>query len=144
VAGLLLAVFGIVDIVGGVWLLGQGAELRSFIQQTSINLFGSNIGRETLRAVISPLPGVLLVLGALEIVSGIGVFAHKGWARALGILVSLLGVLVGVAGVSFALALASGLSMPLIGAAVILLGYAFIFLALVAGGGHFRRRFPQR
>ena len=125
-------------------MLGQGAELRSFIQQTSINLFGSNIDRETLRAVISPLPAVLFVFGTLQIVFGAGIFAHKGWARALGILVSLLGLLVGIAGVSFAVALASGFSVPLIAAVVVLLGYAFIMLALLAGGGHFRRRLPPR
>ena len=144
VAGLLLAVFGLVDMVGGVWLLGQGAEIRSFIQQTSINLFGTNIDRETMRSLVSPLPGVLLVFGALEVLIGVGIFAHKGWARALGIILALLGLLVSIAGVSFAMALAPGFSVPLIGAIVVLLGYAFIVLALIAGGGHFRRRFPQR
>lgn len=144
VAGLLLAVFGIIDIVAGAWLLGQGNELRSFIQRTTINMFGSSIDRETMRAVLAPMPGVLIVLGALEVILGAGIFAHKGWARAVAILFSLLGLLIGVVGVSFALALAPGFSVPLIGAIVVLLGYAFILLALIAGGSHFRRRYPKR
>jgi hypothetical protein len=36
------------------------------------------------------------------------------------------------------------MSPALIGAIVFLLGYAFILLSLFAGGGHFRRRSPQR
>lgn len=144
VAGLLLAVFGLLAMVGGVWLLGQGGELQRFIQQTTVNLFGSRLDQSTLRAVLSPMPGVLLVVGALQVILGAGIFAHKGWARALGILLALLGILVGIAGVGFALALAPGSSVPLIAAIVTLLGYAFIFLALTAGGAHFYRRYPQR
>jgi len=144
VAGLLLAVFGLIGIVAGVWLLGQADELRQFIQRTSINFFGSRLEQETLRAILSPMPGVLLIWGALEVILAAGIFAHKGWARALAILLSLLGILVGIAGVSFALALAPGASPALIAAMVVLLGYAFIVLALIAGGSHFRRRYPQR
>lgn len=143
-AGLLLAVFGLVDIVAGVWLLGQADELRQFIQRTSLNFFGSRLEQETLRAILSPMPGVLLIWGALEVILGAGIFAHKGWARALAILLSLLGILVGIAGVSFALALAPGASPAMIAAMVVLLGYAFIVLALIAGGSHFRRRYTQR
>jgi hypothetical protein len=144
VAGLLLAVFGLIDIVAGAWLLGQGNELRSFIQRTTINLFGAGIDRETMRSVLSPMPGVLIVLGALEVILGVGIFAHKRWARALSILLSLFGLVLGVVGVSFALALAPGFSVSLIGAIVVLLGYAFILLALIAGGSHFKRRYPGR
>jgi len=144
VAGLLLAVFGLIAIVAGVWLLGQADELRQFIQRTSINFFGSRLDQETLRAILSPMPGVLLIWGALEVILGAAIFAHKGWARAIAVLLSLLGILVGIAGVSFALALAPGASPALIAAMVILLGYAFIVLALIAGGSHFRRRYPQR
>ncbi len=144
VAGLLFAVFGIVAIVAGVWLLGQADELRQFIQRTSINFFGSRLEQDTLRSILSPMPGVLIVLGALEVVAGVGIFAHKNWGRALGILLSLLGISVGIAGVSFALVLAPGASPAMIAAMVVLLGSAFIVLALAAGGSHFRRRYAQR
>jgi len=84
-----LALFGIIDILGGVWLLGQGAELRSFIARTTVNLFGTVIDRETMRALIAPAPGILMVFGLIELLAGIGIFAHKGWARAIGIIASL-------------------------------------------------------
>jgi hypothetical protein len=143
IAGLVLAVFGFVDMGGGVWLLGQGRELASFVERTTVNLFGTTLDRPTMRALLSPLPGVLIVFGALEVLAGVFVVAHKGWARALGIFLALLGLIVGVASISFSLALAPGFSVPFIGSIVVLLGYAFILLMLFAGGRHFRRSNPQ-
>jgi hypothetical protein len=142
-AGLLLAVFGFVDIGGGVWLLGQGRELAQFVERTSINLFGTTLDRPTMRALLSPLPGVLIVLGLLEVLTGLFIVAHKGWARAIGIILALVGLVFGVASISFSLALAPGFSVQLIGSIVALIGYAFILLMLFAGGRHFHRRNPQ-
>ncbi len=85
-----------------------------------------------------------MVFGLIELVAGAGIFAHKGWARAIGIVVALLGLLAMIAGFSFAIALAPGFSVPLIGTIAVLIGYAFILVALFAGGSHFRRRYPQR
>jgi hypothetical protein len=142
VAGLLLLLFGLIDAVGGVWLLGQGNELRQFIQRiNSIGLFGVTLDREVMRSVLSPMPGILIVFGALEILAGAGIFAHKGWARGIGILIALIGLIVSVVAVSFAIALASGMSVPLVAAVATLLGNAFIFVALIAGGRHFRDRY---
>jgi hypothetical protein len=97
-----------------------------------------------MRALIAPAPGILMVFGLIELLAGIGIFAHKGWARATGIIASLLGLLAMIGGISFAIALAPGASMPLIGTIAVLIGYAFILVALFAGGSHFRRRQPQR
>ena len=141
VAGLLLVLFGLIDAVGGVWLLGQGSELRGFIQRSTISFFGPPIDRETMRALISPLPAILLVFGAIEVLAGAAIFAHKGWARAIGILVSLLGLIVGVVSVSFSLALSPGASVPMVASIAVVLGYAFMLVALVAGGRHFRDRY---
>jgi len=143
-AGVLLAVFGIIDIVGGIYLLGQGPQLRDFISRTTVNLFGTVIDRDMMRALLSPAPGVLMVFGLMELLAGIGIFAHKGWARAIGIIAALVGLVVMIAGTSFAIALAPGFSVPLIGTIAVLIGYAFILVALFAGGSHFRRRNPQR
>ncbi len=144
VAGILIAIIGIIDIFGGVWLLTQGNELRSLIGRTTINLFGTVIDRETLRALLAPSPGILMVFGLFELLAGIGIFAHKGWGRFLGIVAALIGLLVMIAGVSFAVALAPGFSVPLIGTIAALIAYAFILVALFAGGSHFKRRSPQR
>jgi hypothetical protein len=124
--------------------LTQGPAISAFIRENDIALFGSQLSRETLRSILSPMPGVLMVVGLLQVISGIGVFAHKGWGRALGILFAVLGVLVGVFAVSTALALAPGLSVPMLIAVVLLVGYAFILLALFAGGSHFKRRYPAQ
>ena len=55
-----------------------------------------------------------------------------------------LGLLAMIGGISFAIALSPGFSVPLIGTIAVLIGYAFILVALFAGGSHFRRRNVQR
>ncbi len=140
-AGLLLVLFGLIDAVGGVWLLGQGSELSKFIQRSTISFFGPPIDRETMRALISPLPAALLVFGAIEVLGGAAIFAHKGWARAIGILVSLLGLIVGIVSVSFSLALSPGASVPMVASVAVVLGYAFVLVSLIAGGRHFKDRY---
>jgi hypothetical protein len=144
VASLLLALFGLIDIAGGVWLYGQGSELNSFIQRTTVNLFGANVDRQTLRAILGATPPALIVFGVLEVIFAFGALAHQGWARALGIVIAFLGILIGIVSVSVALALAPGFSVPMAGAIVVLLGYAFILLALSSAGGHFHRTYPRR
>ena len=42
------------------------------------------------------------------------------------------------------MALAPGVSVALMISAVLLVGYAFVILALIAGGSHFRRNYPGR
>jgi Na+-transporting NADH:ubiquinone oxidoreductase subunit NqrB len=139
-AGFLLLVFGLVDIVGGAWLYTQGRELANLIERTTVNLFGTTLDKQTLRTLLGPLPPVMIVIGLLEVLTGAFIIAHRSWARWLGILLSLIGLLVGIASISFAIALAPGSSIQLIGAIAVLIGYAFILLALFAGGGHFKRR----
>ena len=102
--------------------------------------FGSQISRDTLRSVLTPSPGVLMFLGLLQLVAGAGVMAHRSWGRWLGVLLALIGLGVSIFAVSIAFALAGGFTVPVIIGVVLLVGYALILLALVAGGGHFRRR----
>ena len=143
-AGLLLVVLGVGVALFGAWMLTQGPDISRFIRDNDIAVFGRSIDRETLRNVLSPLPGVLMVLGLLQLIAGGGVFAHKRWARALGILFAMVGVLVGIFAVSTALALASGASPAMIVAAAVLTSYALVLLTLIAGGGHFRARQASR
>jgi hypothetical protein len=140
IAGFLLLVFGIVDIGGGAWLYTQGRELANLIERTTVNIFGTSLDKPTLRAVLGPLPPAMIVFGILEVLAGMFIIAHRGWARWLGVLLALVGLFVGIASISFAIALAPGTSVQLLGAIAVLIGYAFILLALFAGGGHFRRR----
>ena len=43
-----------------------------------------------------------------------------------------------------AMALAPGASVQLMVAVMLLVGYAFVLLALIAGGSHFRKNYPGR
>jgi hypothetical protein len=142
VGGLLLVLFGLALAAIGAWAFTQGPEIGRFIRDNDVAVFGSQLDRETLRAVLSPMPAVLIVIGLLQLIAGAAVMAHKGWGRALGLLLALLGLLVSLFAVSMALALAPGASIPVIVAVVLLIGYAFVVLALMAGGKHFRRRYP--
>ena len=145
-AGLLLVVFGLVIAVAGGWGFTQGNELGRFVREYAdrIAIFGQRVDRDTLRTFLSAMPTSLVITGIAQLLIGAGVVAHKGWARGLGVLLSLLGLLVGVFAVSAALALAPGLSVPMLIAIVLLLGYAYVLLALLAGSGHFRARYAGR
>jgi hypothetical protein len=86
--------------------------------------------------------GVTLVGGLLHVIAAIGIFAHKNWARALGVLLALLGTLLGAAGVYGALyfTIQDGPMTGLATVVVFLVAYAFTLLALLLGGSHFSRR----
>ncbi len=143
-AGVVLIIFGLALALLGGWTLTQGPALGRFIRDNDIAIFGTHIGRDTLRAILEPMPGILMVLGVLQLLVGAVILAHRGWARWLGVLLALLGLLVSVIALSAVIALVPGVSVELGIAAVLLLGYAFVLLALIAGGSHFRARSPGR
>jgi hypothetical protein len=143
-AGLLMIVFGLALAVFGAWTLTLGPDFARFIRENDIAIFGRQTDRETLRTVMQPMPGILIVLGVLEVLVGAFILAHRGWARFLGALLALLGLLVSVISLSAVLALVPGLSAQLVIAISLLIGYAIILLASIAGGGHFRKRYERR
>jgi len=143
-AGLLLVVFGIGVIALGFFALTQGQDIARFIRDNDIKVFGVLIGRDTLRAALTPSPGILMFLGALQLIAGVGVMAHKSWGRWLGFLLALFGLIVGIFAFSIGYAIAGGFTVPVIIGVVFLIGYILIILALIAGGSHFRRKTPSR
>jgi len=140
----LLVLFGIGVIALGLIALTQGSDIDRFIRNNDIAIFGSRLSRDTLRSALTPSPGILFVLGALQLLSGVGVMAHRSWGRWLGFLLALLGLIVSIFAVSIAFALAGGFTLPVIIGVVLLIGYVLIILALIAGGSHFRRRYQTR
>jgi hypothetical protein len=94
--------------------------------------------------MISASPGFLMVLGVLQLLVGVFVLGHRGWARWLGVLLGLIGLLFSIVAVTSTTALIAGASVQLIIAIAFLVGYAFVVLALIAGGGHFRKRYQGR
>ena len=85
-----------------------------------------------------------MVLGALQLLCGVGVMAHKSWGRWLGFLLALFGLIVTIFAVSIAYALGGGFTLPVIIGVVLLVGYVLIVLTLLAAGRHFRRKSPAR
>jgi hypothetical protein len=143
-AGVVLIIFGLAVAVLGGWTLTQGPELGRFIRDNDIAIFGTHIQRDTLKTILEPMPGILMVTGVLQLLVGAVILAHRGWARWLGVLLALLGLLVSVVALSAVLALVPGVSLQLMIAVVLLLGYAYVLLALIAGGSHFRASAPRR
>lgn len=144
-AALLLIVFGIAVAVLGAWLLTQGPALEDLIHRMrSVDLIVFKPTRDQLEAAFSASPGALMVLGLLQLLVGVFVFAHRGWARWLGVLLGVLGLLLSIVALTSALALVPGTSVQLMIAIALLIGYAFVVLTLLAGGGHFLKRYPGR
>ncbi|HEY7023464.1 MAG TPA: hypothetical protein VH371_00740 [Candidatus Limnocylindrales bacterium] len=141
-AGLLLVVFGIGVIALGFFALTQGQDIARFIRDNDIKVFGVLVSRDTLRAALTPSPGILMFLGALQLIAGVGVMAHKGWGRWLGLLLALFGLIIAIFAFSIGYAIAGGFTVPVIIGVVFLVGYILIVLALIAGGAHFRRKSP--
>lgn len=137
-------IFGIGLIALGVFAFTQGQEMARFIRDNEVAIMGTQISRDTLRAALSPSPAILIALGAIQLLSGIGVMAHKSWGRWLGFLLALFSLIVAVFAFSIAYALSGGFTPAVIVALVLLVGYVLIILALLLGGSHFRRRAPGR
>jgi hypothetical protein len=105
------------------------------------------------RTSIVAIGGGLIVVGILELLSALGIFGHRGWGRALGLLISLVGILASIGGVVWALgqdAVAITVNGTLVSVvtqlerasvpAAPLAFYAIVFLCLLFGGGHFRMK----
>jgi hypothetical protein len=142
---MLLVIMGVVLAVLGAWLLTQGPALGDLVQRLrSVDLVVLKPTRETIRSVVSASPGALMVLGVLQLLVGAFVLGHRSWARWLGVVLGLLGLVFSIVVVTSTLALVAGASVQLIVAVAFLVAYALVVLALIAGGGHFRARYPGR
>ncbi|MEO8638781.1 MAG: hypothetical protein ABI458_02560 [Chloroflexota bacterium] len=86
----LLGIFGILAILGGA-MIGQISNLSG---QTGLTEEQANALMTVGRAFIFVLGGVAVAIGLAHLLSGIGVLRRRGWARILGLVMSVLGVLV--------------------------------------------------
>jgi hypothetical protein len=144
-AAMLLVIMGVVLAVLGAWLLTQGPALTDLVQRLrSVDLVVFKPTRDTIRSVVSASPGALMVLGVLQLLVGAFVLGHRGWARWLGVVLGVLGLLFSIVALTSTMALIPGTSVQLIVAIAFLVAYAFVVLVLIAGGGHFRARYPGR
>ena len=144
-AGVVLITFGLAVALLGGWTLTQGPQLSDLLSQLRrVDLIVFQPTRDQLQASFSLLPAVLMVFGLLQLLVGAVILAHRGWARWLGVLLALFGLLVSVVALIATMALIPGTSVQLMIAVVLLLGYAYVLLALFAGGSHFRANAPRR
>jgi len=140
IAGVFLLLWGLLWTLGGVALIA----LSNVTGLITDNL-GQNLA-DSIHNVVVVVGAVILIVGLLQLLSALGVWLHKGWARILGILFGILGTLFGLAAVAGAAqnrnisgisSSASGNSM--VGSLIVLVSYAFILVILIIAGGHFRR-----
>ena len=94
---------------------------------------------------------ILLLIGITLLIGGIGVFSHRSWGRAFGIVLGFLGVVWGIALVVFStidvrvgdtevLGDFVGNQSALAFAVVVLVSFLLVFLAMFVGRRHFRRK----
>ena len=136
-------------VVAGIFLLLAG--ILTFLLGAIFGLLGGLMAvvgtAEEGLGVLGPLGGMVAGLsflvvfwGLLEVVAAIGMFLHRAWGRALGLIVGVVGALFAalavLANVTPGDAEAGGVGFSL----VLLAGYGLTVLALVTGAEHFRRR----
>lgn len=136
-------------VVAGIFLLLAG--ILTFLLGTIFGLLGGLMAvvgtAEEGLGVFGPLGGMVAGLsflvvfwGLLEVAAAIGMFIHRSWGRALGLIVGVVGALFAalavLANVTPGDAEAGGVGFSL----VLLAGYGLTVLALVTGAEHFRRR----
>jgi hypothetical protein len=134
-AGIFLLIVGILTFgFGTLFGLLGGLVAAVGTSESGFEVFGP-IG-----SLVAGLAFVVVLWGLLEIVASIGMFIHRGWGRALGLIVGVAGALFGVLALlgSFSASDASGGGIGF--SLVLLAGYGLTVLALVTGGEHFRRR----
>jgi hypothetical protein len=138
IAGIVLLLWGLLWTLGGI-----AAIALSNVTGLITDQFGQSVA-DSIHNVIVVVGVVILIIGLLQLLSALGVWLHKSWARILGILFGILGTLFGLAAVAGAAQDRTGVSSAntgngMAGALVILISYAFILVVLIIAGGHFRR-----
>jgi hypothetical protein len=143
----------VMAIIAGIWLLLVGllvtfvSAIGFAIGQGAMPFLPAGAEADAIRGAFAVILGIFLVIGVLHLLSGIFIFAHRGWARWIGVVLALLGTLLGVASLFGAtsprFATDADAQSTLATAIVVLVGYGFTLLALIFGGKHFERRRVQ-
>jgi hypothetical protein len=147
-AGFVLVTWGVMLMVGG--------GLLMFLDDVSTYITDANLGPETQALVDDAIVeqtaagGVLLMLGILMAIGAVGIWAHRGWGRATGILLGLLGTVLGIGMVASSIAFEigdvtidgalAGEAEPLGAALVVLVSFLIVLLGMFVGKRHFRKK----
>jgi len=140
-AGLVLLIFGLIEITGGAVGAVAASALRAALNQL-LKSEGIRPDGASLIPLLTAAFLTILLLGVLHIVAAGGVFAHKRWARLLGILLSLIGTVAGAWLLYRVLPANEG--RELVAPLLVLIPYAISLLGLLFPRDHFRRAWPVR
>ncbi|MFV2065043.1 MAG: hypothetical protein ACC726_16255, partial [Chloroflexota bacterium] len=94
--------------------------------------------------------GAMLILGITQMIAALGIWAHRKWGRAFGVVLGLLGTLFGIGMIVSAITFeAGGVTVEgtfagdevSLGAGILVFGtYLLILLAMYLGKRHFRKK----
>ncbi len=126
----------ITDWLGDIALSPDVQELINDVEETADSIFAFG--------------AILLIIGIIQLIGAVGIFAHRRWGRAFGIVIGLLGILgaLGIFTVSAGFeAMDVGLNEAIKGeegsvaASIFVLGcYGLVFLGMFVGRRHFRKK----
>lgn len=138
IAAIILLLFGLLTLLTGVIVLFAGSvvgQLGDVFDEAGLSGIQGQVS-----GIIVGVGAVVAIGGGLELLGAIGIFAHRAWGRAVGVVMSALGVLFGLLALVGALAVDTTTDDRggLIVALVILAAYGFSLLALAFGGHAFR------
>ncbi|MEA2622759.1 MAG: hypothetical protein QOH61_1669 [Chloroflexota bacterium] len=143
IAGVPLLLYGLLVTLAGAAIL----VVRSLLDDAITSAIGDGsltaTDARTLRDVIVGVAVVILIIGILHLLAAIGIWAHKGWGRWLGIIFGVIGTLIGLAalvGVRATPGVTGSRGSDLGSSLLILVPYAFVLIAMIVGGAHFARR----
>jgi len=147
-AGAVLLAWGIVFAVAGGAVMFMG-NLDRFVEGLTLTAQQLDLVAEFNKAAFS-YGAILLIIGIIQFIGGVGVFAHRSWGRAFAVVLGLLGVLWGIGLVVSSLNLRFGdvaidgaladNRAALAFAVIVLVTYLIVFLAMFLGRRHFRRK----
>jgi hypothetical protein len=139
IAGIPLLIYGLLVTMGGAALIVIKSFVDDVIRQASVDPSVAQSVRDAFVVVAA----IVLIIGILHVLAAIGIWAHKGWGRALGIMWGVLGTLIGLASLgarSTTTINGTTTSGAFGGALFILVPYGFVLIAMIIGGSQFHRK----
>jgi hypothetical protein len=147
-AAWVMLTWGIVWVVLGA-LVPWVKSVTSLIGDAALSADAMDLAQQADEQIVA-VGGIALILGLVHVIGAIGIFGHRNWGRAFGIILGLLGVLAGLGIITFAAgfeALDVGIDEAIkgeeasLGASVVVVAsYLLIFLAMFVGKRHFRKQ----
>jgi hypothetical protein len=148
-AGFVLVTWGTISVAMGALAMWIGS-FNDFIPEGSVFTAETQEFIDFLNREATGSGGVFVMIGILCIVGALGIWAHRGWGRAIGVVIGILGTAAGIAMLVSAIlfeAIEAGLDQALKGelaslgiSIVVLVSFLLVLLAMFVGRRHFRKK----